>query len=103
MPPNKPVSQRFPLDSHRLQSQYKFSGMLTRCLTFVNMRTSSGIYKFHTFRIGGATHLYLSGTNKSEIKIMGKWNLSAYKSYIRPNLYAFTYTMYWFQIISNGL
>lgn len=43
MPPNKPVSQGFPLDSHRLQSQYKFSGMLTRCLTFVNMRTSSGI------------------------------------------------------------
>lgn len=65
-------------------TQYQFSSMLNRCLSFLNMPTSSGVYKSHSFRIGGATHLYLSGVNESEIKIMGRWNSSAYKSYIRP-------------------
>ena len=41
------------------------------------------LYKAHSFRIGAATHALLSGKTETEIKILGRWLLSAFMQYIR--------------------
>ncbi|XP_062608427.1 uncharacterized protein LOC134270246 isoform X2 [Saccostrea cucullata] len=63
-------------------TQYQFSAMLNKCLNFLNIQTAS--FKSHSFRIGGATQLYIRGLSETQIKERGRWNSSAYKSYIRP-------------------
>ena len=40
-------------------------------------------FKPHSLRIGGSTHLHLSGVPVHKIKEMGRWSSDAFKSYIR--------------------
>ena len=63
-------------------TQYQFSSMLNKALQFLNIPSSN--FKTHSFRIGGATHLYMRGSSEEVIKQMGRWQSAAYKSYIRP-------------------
>lgn len=63
-------------------TQYQFSSMLYKSLKFLEVPTNS--FKSHSFRIGGATYLYLKGVSEIQIKHMGRWSSSAFKSYIRP-------------------
>lgn len=54
--------------------------MLYKSLKFLEVPTNS--FKSHSFRIGGATYLYLKGVSEIQIKHMGRWSSSAFKSYI---------------------
>lgn len=49
--------------------------------------TAASLDKFHitshSFRIGRACDLMEQGMNESNIKVMGRWNSDAYKSYVR--------------------
>lgn len=43
-------------------------------------------YKGHSFRIGAATHAASRGYNEEEIRLMGRWNSSAFRKYIRVEM-----------------
>ena len=59
----------------------QFSGVL--CKTLKHCGIMSGYYKSHSFRIGKASQLSVQGVLDDNIKIMGRWSSSAYKSYLR--------------------
>ena len=59
----------------------QFSGVL--CKTLKHCGIMSGYYKSHSFRIGRASELSVQGVLDDNIKIMGRWSSSAYKSYLR--------------------
>lgn len=64
-------------------TRYQFSAMLNKTLDYAGI--DSKHFKCHSFRIGGATALSMAGRSIEEIKSMGRWKSSAYKSYIRAN------------------
>lgn len=55
--------------------------MLSKSLKHAGVDTNR--FKSHSFRIGGATALSMSGYSIDEIKKVGRWKSSAYKSYIK--------------------
>ncbi|XP_062620031.1 uncharacterized protein LOC134281609 [Saccostrea cucullata] len=59
-------------------TEYQFSSMLNKALQFLNIQSTQ--FKTHSFRIGGATHLYTKGFSEDHIKQMGRWQSAAYKS-----------------------
>ena len=63
-----------PITYHTLSMWFK--SLLIRC----NMPQHINL---HSFRIGAATDAYIRGVSSSDIKIMGRWNSSAYQRYIR--------------------
>jgi len=64
-------------------TRYQFSAILNKTLTYAGIDHSN--IKCHSFRIGGATALSMAGKSIDEIKSIGRWKSSAYKSYIRTN------------------
>ena len=62
-------------------ASYQFSSLLQKSLKFIGIDSST--FKSHSFRIGGATHMYLLGSSEQEIMSKGRWSSSAVKSYIR--------------------
>lgn len=60
---------------------YQFSQMLKKCIQFLGIDTLT--FKSHSLRIGCATYLHMKGKSEEEIKTMGRWKSTAYKSYIR--------------------
>ena len=68
-------------------SAYQFSSVLHKALKFLGIETKT--FKTHSFRIGAATHLYMSGISEHEIQRKGRWVSDAYKNYIRPELITF--------------
>ena len=63
-------------------TRFQFKAILKKAVTFTGL--DSAHYKTHSFRIGGATSCALSGVSEDQIKLMGRWSSSAYRSYIRP-------------------
>lgn len=68
-------------------STYQFSSVLHKALRFLGIETNT--FKTHSFRIGAATHMYLSGISEHEIQRKGRWVSDAYKLYLRPELITF--------------
>ena len=66
---------------------YQFSSVLHKALKFSGIETKT--FKTHSFRIGAATHLYMSGISEQEIQCKGRCVSGAYKNYIRPELITF--------------
>ena len=63
-------------------TRFQFSSMLTKSLKYAGIESSK--YKAHSFRIGAATALSMAGYPIDEIKNLGRWKSTAYKSSIRP-------------------
>ena len=63
-------------------TRFQFSAMLTKSLKYAGIESSK--YKAHSFRIGTATALSMAGYPIDEIKNLGRWKSTSYKSYIRP-------------------
>ena len=59
----------------------QFSGVLCKALKQCGFL--SGSYKSHSFRIGRASELAVQGVSGENIKKMGRWSSSAYKTYLR--------------------
>lgn len=62
-------------------SSFQFSDIFKRALGYIGL--DSAIFKPHSFRIGAATHAFLSGTSMDEIQQMGRWKSQAFRKYIR--------------------
>lgn len=73
-------------------TRYQFSAILSKSLKHSGSDTNR--FKAHSFRIGGATTLSMSGYTIDEIKKMGRWKSSAYKSYIRTPSILFSKTAF---------
>ena len=67
-------------------SAFQFSSVLHKALKFLGIETKT--FKTHSFRIGAATHLYMSSIHVSEQEIQrkGRWVSDAYKNYIRSRV-----------------
>ena len=63
-------------------TRFQFSSMLTKSLKYAGIESSK--YKAHSFHIGAATALSMAEYPIDEIKNLGRWKSTAYKSYIRP-------------------
>lgn len=61
-------------------TKYQFCSMLQKSLEFCEI---SGHIRSHSFRIGRASDLAKNNVSEDEIKTCGRWNSSAYRSYIR--------------------
>jgi site-specific recombinase XerD len=64
-------------------TRYQFSAVLQKSLS--RTKFGSEKYKSHSFRIGRATQLASSGLPETEIMKLGRWNSTAYLTYIRVN------------------
>lgn len=62
-------------------TSYQFNAVLGKALRFSGMQGCH--FKSHSFRIGGATHMFNQGLQVEDIKRTGRWRSSAYKLYIR--------------------
>ena len=62
-----------------------FSLLLSRLAQFLGLPSHQ--VKPHSLRIGGSTHLHLSGVPVSTIKERGRWSSNAFKRYIRPDYF----------------
>lgn len=62
-------------------TSYQFNAVMKKSLTFIGCNPKH--YSSHSFRIGGATALYLKGKTEEEIKAFGRWKSDAWKSYVR--------------------
>lgn len=62
-------------------TRYQFSALLKKVVQ--NCGLDPSMYTSHSFRIGAATLAFTQGFKEEEIKSMGRWKSSAYKSYIR--------------------
>jgi len=76
--------QLFVHENKKLVTRYQFSAVLKKCLQQSGFKVD--IYKSHSFRIGRATQLAGMGLSDENIKKLGRWNSSAYNSYIRDSL-----------------
>ena len=62
-----------------------FVERLNAALTFCNLDTK--LYKAHSFRIGAASWASAKGFSDSQIRLLGRWQSSAFLRYIRtPSL-----------------
>lgn len=62
-------------------SSFRFSDIFKRTLSYIGL--DPAIFKPHSFRIGAATHAFLSGASMDEIQLMGRWKSHAFRKYIR--------------------
>lgn len=62
-------------------TRYQFGAVLSKALTRSGIFSQN--YKSHSFRIGRATTLAMSGVPDDQIKIMGRWQSRTYNKYIR--------------------
>ena len=63
-------------------TRYQFGAILSKALSQIGL--SSKFYKSHSFRIGRATSLAISGVPSDQIKKLGRWKSNVFSSYIRP-------------------
>ena len=61
---------------------HNFNVMMKKCISRVGLE---GTYGTHSFRIGRCTDLNKLGYSENQIKLIGRWNSSAFKNYIRPD------------------
>lgn len=64
-------------------TRYQFSYILQKSLNFCEEK---GLYKPHSFRIGGATEAKRLGFDDDTIMQWGRWSSNAYEKYIRLDL-----------------
>lgn len=62
-------------------TSYQFNAVLRKALNLTGMKNC--YFKSHSFRIGGATHMFHQGHKVEDIKRIGRWRSNAYKLYIR--------------------
>ena len=62
-------------------TQNQFRQMLQKALRFLGKPKTT--FQTHSFRIGGATHLYKKAVPEHVIREFGRWKSSVYKRYIR--------------------
>ena len=62
-------------------SRKDFCSRLHLCLSLLNLDAKA--YNTHSFRIGRTTDLYEAGFSLADIQTIGRWNSSAYQTYIR--------------------
>ena len=58
-----------------------FTKTLSGGVSFIGLQPS--LYKSHSFRIGGASHLASLGFSDAQIRMRGRWESDAFKRYIR--------------------
>ena len=63
-------------------TRYQFGAILSKAISHIGL--SSKVYRSHSFRIGRATSLAISGVPSDQIMKLGRWKSSAFSSYIRP-------------------
>ena len=64
---------------------FQFSRVLKESVKFIGLNPEN--FSSHSFRIGAATAAALGGLSEEEIKKLGRWKSSAYRSYIRPHFF----------------
>lgn len=62
-------------------TRYQFSAVLKKALSSLGIGNLN--IRSHSFRIGAATEAALAGLPDKEIRILGRWQSSTFKSYIR--------------------
>lgn len=62
-------------------TSYQFNAVLKKSLAYLGYNPTH--YSSHSFRIGGATALYIKGKTEEEIKAFGRWKSDAWKSSVR--------------------
>lgn len=62
-------------------TRYQFGAVLSKSISHIGLPL--GHYKSHSFRIGRATTLAMSGVPSDQIKLMGRWRSNAYSNYVR--------------------
>ena len=65
-------------------SRDQFVTVLKKSLNCLNVDSTH--FNSHSFRIGRCTDLSQEGYSESQIKLIGRWNSSSYKKYVRPNI-----------------
>lgn len=80
---HRPLGQaQFFCHSNRTpMTRSQFSGVLKKAIKRIGLPNSQ--YQTHSFRIGRATNLAMRGVSAENIKKLGRWQSSAYGSYIR--------------------
>ena len=63
-------------------TRYQFGAILSKAISQIGL--SSKFYKSHSFRIGRAMSLAISGVPSDQIMKLGRWKSNAFSSYIRP-------------------
>lgn len=63
-------------------TRYQFCAVLSKSISY--LRLPVGCYRSHSFRIGRATALAMSGVPSKQIKAMGRWQSNVYSKYVRP-------------------
>ena len=64
-------------------TSFQVGQVLKKSISAIGLKPSA--FSPHSFRIGAATSASLCGISDDEIKKMGRWKSSAFKSYIRPD------------------
>lgn len=62
-------------------TRIQFVKVLHDCLKYLGYKTE--VFNTHSFRIGGAAHLFQKGANEAVIKNRGSWSSNSYNRYIR--------------------
>ncbi len=52
----------------------------------LRLSLDADLYNTHSFRIGRATDLILSGVSTENVRLIGRWSSDAFRKYIRPSL-----------------
>lgn len=65
-------------------TRYQFAAILSKAIVQIGLPVA--LYKTHSFRIGRATSLAMSGVSSERIQQMGRWKSSIYRHYIRPSI-----------------
>lgn len=65
-------------------SRDNFVKVLKTSLAYLNIDSSH--FNTHSFRIGRCTDLSGEGYSEQQIKLIGRWNSSSYRKYVRPNI-----------------
>ena len=61
-------------------TRYQFGAILSKAISHIGL--SSKFFKSHSFRIGQATSLAISGVPSDQIMKLGRWKSNAFSSYI---------------------
>lgn len=76
------VEGQYLIHSNGLElTQFQFRNILHKSLTLLGHNQKD--FQTHSFRIGGATYLFLKGKSDNEIQKSGRWRSNVYKKYIR--------------------
>lgn len=85
-PDQSPSAPLFQCDNSGRQMRYSELLVLTKRLaTLAGLNDKNNVYTPHSFRIGGATSLAITGATDYAIKNAGRWSSLSYQLYTRPS------------------